>query len=97
MNLEPGFDKLRGDPGLEIGEPEHQIGFQRQDLIDLRAGEGRDLGLFPPRLRRTHGKTRDPNDAPVFPEQIQGLGGFLGQADDPLWCAYQLPPRSRFQ
>ena len=57
------LDQLRGDVGLDVGEPDHEIRLELQDLADLRAGERADLRLFPARDRRPHGEPADADDA----------------------------------
>src|SRR3546814_10834024 len=58
-----------------------------QDLVDLRAGECADLGLFLARPRRAHGEDADADDPVLLAERVQNLGGLLGQADDALRAA----------
>ena len=44
-------------------------------------------GPLAPRARRAHGVARNPDNAPLFPQEIQRLGGFLGKANDALGVA----------
>jgi len=62
-----GADQLAGDVGLQVRETQHQVGFERQDLVDL-GGE--------------KGVTRDADDAVLLAQQVEDLGGLFGQADD---------------
>src|SRR3546814_5330268 len=55
-----------------------------QDLVDLRAGECADLGLFLARPRRAHSEAADADDPVLLAERVQHFGGLLGQADDAL-------------
>src|SRR5690606_16620883 len=75
--------QLGGDVGLDVGEADHEVRLQGKDPVDLRAGEGTDLGLFLPRPWRPHGKTADADDAVGLAQCVQHLGGLLGEADDP--------------
>src|SRR6266567_9210908 len=46
--LDAVLDERLCDIGLDVGEPDHQIRFEPDDVIDLGTGEGRYLGLFFP-------------------------------------------------
>jgi hypothetical protein len=74
--------QLGCDVGLQIGEGEHEIGFEREDLRDVRGDEGRYPLLLAPDLRRPHRIAGDADDAVLLAEQVQRLHGFLGEADD---------------
>src|SRR5262249_26081946 len=63
-------------------EAEHQVRLQRQDPVDLRAGEGRHSGLLAPRPRRSHREAGDAHDAPLLAEQVESFGGLLGETHD---------------
>ena len=82
VDLHAATNQRRRDVGLQVREPEHQVGLQRDDTVDLRAGECRYPRLLAPGTRRTDRETRNADDAPVLAEQVQRLGGLLGQADD---------------
>jgi hypothetical protein len=82
VHLAAGTHQLGGDVRLQVRETEHQIRLQRQDPVDLRAGEGRHARLLAPRPRRAHGEAGNADDPPVLPQQVQGLGRLLGEADD---------------
>jgi hypothetical protein len=43
------------------------------------------VGLLAPRSRRANHIARDADDSGIFAEKINGLDGFPGQANDPLW------------
>ena len=77
-------DQLRGDVGLQVGKAEHAVGPQFQDLVDLGREEGADLGLFLACPARPHRVAGDADDARLLAEQVQPLGGLLGEADDAL-------------
>ncbi len=62
-------NQLRRDVGLQIREPQHQVGPQRFDLLESRIDERRHL-RFRPRLRRPHRIAGDANDTISFAEQI---------------------------
>jgi hypothetical protein len=47
-----GTDQIGGNVGLDVRKAQHQVGPQGHDLLDARAGEGADLGLFLPRAAR---------------------------------------------
>src|SRR3546814_10482979 len=76
--------QLGGDVGLDVGEADHEVRRELQDLVDLRAVECADLGLFLARPRRAHGEAADADDPVLLAERVQHLGGLLGQADDAL-------------
>ena len=82
VHLDTGTDQFGGDVGLDVGEAEDQVRFQREDPVDLRRCERRDLGLLLARTRGAHGKTGDADDARVLAQAVEDLGRFLGQADD---------------
>ena len=63
-------------------KPITRSGSQREDLVDLRAGEGADLRLLRARPRRPHGEAGDADDAVLLAERVQHLGRLFGQADD---------------
>ena len=77
------LDEVVGDVGLEIGEREDQIRFERLDLFVARVQERRDLRLLT-RLRRADGVAGDADDTIAFAEEIERFGGFFGEADDAL-------------
>ena len=76
------LDQFGGDVALEVRETENEVGFERLDLLVARVRERRDARLLAC-FRRAHRVARDPGDAVAFTEQVQRLGGLLGQADDP--------------
>jgi len=82
MHFDAGTDEGGCDIGLQVGEAEHQVGLKFDDALDLGAGEGRNLWLLATRARRPHSEARDPDDAPVLAQQVEGLGRLLGQADN---------------
>jgi hypothetical protein len=51
------FDQRLRDIGLDIGEADREIGREREDLVDLGAGKGRDFRLF---RRARGGRTVNP-------------------------------------
>ena len=51
MTLMPGLGELARDVGLQIGKPEHQVGLQLQDLVDLRADRNAETLGFSCRAR----------------------------------------------
>src|SRR5207249_140809 len=55
--LDAAFDERRCDIGLDIGEPDHEIRFEANDVIDPGAGEGRYFGLFAPTNRVLVGRS----------------------------------------
>ena len=75
-------NEFGGDLCLQIREAENQVWLQRLDLVEPRIDERRYLGLAAC-LRWSHGVTGDPDDAIAFAEEVQRLGCFFGQADDP--------------
>ncbi len=82
MHRDIGADQVGDDIGLQIGEGEHQIGFERQDLRHVGGDEGRNPRLLAPHLRWPHRVARHADDAILLAEQIKRLDGFFGEADD---------------
>ena len=78
----PGAREFGRDVRLQVREAEHEVGTQRDDAVDLRAGECGHFRLLAPRPRRAHGEARDADDARVLAEEVQRLGRLLGEADD---------------
>ena len=74
-------NELGAEIGLQIGKREDEIRFERFDLVELRVDERGHLRLLA-RLRRTYRVARHADDAIALAEEIEGLGRFLGQADD---------------
>ena len=75
--------QIGDDVGLQVGEGEHEIGLQREDLRNVRGDEGGDPRLLAADLWRPHGIAGDADDAILLAEQIQRLHGLFGEADDP--------------
>jgi len=84
VNVQALTDQLGGDVRLQVREAEHQVRGERDDAPGAGAGEGRDARLLAPGPRWAHGEAGDADDAPLLPEQIERLGGLLGEADDAL-------------
>ena len=82
VHLDARARELGRDVGLQVREAEHEVRLEREDAVDLRAGECRHLRLLAPRPRRPHGEAGDADDARVLAEQVQRLRRLLGQADD---------------
>ena len=74
--------QIGDDVGLQIGEGEHEVRLERQDLRNVRRDEGRNPLLLAPHLRRPHRIAGDADDAVLLAEQIQRLHRFFGEADD---------------
>ena len=83
MDGDAGLGQLAHDVGLQVGEGQHQVGLERQDLVEPRRGEGADPG-FRPHLGRPHGVARDADDAVLLAQQIERLDRLLGEADQAL-------------
>ena len=75
-------NEFGGDVGLQIGERQHQIGIERENLWHIRGDEGRHPRLLAPHPRRPHRIARHAGDAVFLAEEIERLHGLLGQADD---------------
>ena len=67
---------------LQVRKSQHQVRLERDDLVDVGAGESRDARLFAPRPRRTNRKSGDPHDARFLTQEIQRLRSFFGETDD---------------
>ena len=80
----PCADQLRDDVGLQVGERQHQVGLEREDLRHVGGDERRHPRLLAPHLRRPHRIAGHADDAAVLAEEIERLHGFFGQADDSL-------------
>src|SRR5581483_2761894 len=83
MHGHAGLDQRGCDVRLQVGKSEHKVWLQRENLFDIRRGEGRNPRLLPPHLRWPHGIAGDADDPLVLAEHIKRLDGFLGEADDP--------------
>src|SRR5690606_8298213 len=81
---EPGAREFGDDRALDVGEGQDQIRLELQDARDGGREEGRDARLFLAHPRRADGITRDADDAVLLAEEVEGLYGLLGEADDPL-------------
>src|SRR3546814_4275977 len=68
-HLHAAAHQLGGDVGLDVGEADHEVRLELQDLVDLRAGECADLGLFLARPRRAHGEAADADDPVLRSEE----------------------------
>ena len=83
-DLHTRTDEQGRDLGLQIRKPKHAIGLERQDLVDLGAQECTHFRFLVTRTTRAHGVTRDTHNARLFPQHVQPLSRFLGEADDAL-------------
>ena len=84
MHRDAAADQRRGDVGLEVRERQHQVGREREDLVDVGRDEGGDARLLAPHARRPHRIAGHADDARLLAEQVERLDGLLGQADDAL-------------
>ena len=89
-----GTDEISDDIGLQVGEGEHQIRLQRQDLWNVGGDEGRYPRLLAADLWRPHRIAGDTDDAILLAEQIERLHGLFGEADDP--AGRELAHRKRY-
>src|SRR5690606_7480841 len=90
MDGEARAGEVRDDRTLDVGEGEDEGRLQRADFFHVRGGERRDARLLLAHLWRAHGVARDADDAILLAEEVEGLYGLLGQADDALgWKAPQ--------
>src|SRR5271168_3148942 len=69
--LDAALNERVGDIGLNVGETDHQIRFETNDVIDTGAGERRYLGLFSPCLWRPHRESGNAHDAIGFADCIE--------------------------
>ena len=83
-HVEAGADQLVGERGLHVGEADHEIGLERDDLVDLAVEERRNARLLVARAARPHRVAGDPDDARLLAEEVEPFGGLLGEADDAL-------------
>jgi hypothetical protein len=81
-DLDAGRDEFARDTGLHVGETDREIGLEREDLVDPGARERGHLRFLATRARRTHGESRNADDARLLAERVQHFGRFLGQAND---------------
>src|SRR5689334_13558349 len=70
--------------GLKIGESQDEIRFEIEDLRDVGGGERRHSWLLASRSWRANDIAGDADDAGFLTEEIKGLDGLLGKANDPL-------------
>ena len=85
-DVDAGLDQILRDGGLEVGEADHEVGFEFQDLIDFGGSEGRDFGLQAG-FFGTAGVAGNADDAILLAQQVEGFGGLFGEADDSLGAA----------
>jgi len=83
MDRDAGADELSDDVGLQVGEGEHEIGRERQDLRNVGGDEGRDARLLAADLRWPHRIAGDADDPVLLAEQVECLDRLFGQANDP--------------
>jgi hypothetical protein len=95
MHGDAGLDQLARDVGLQVGKAEDEVRPDGEDLVQVAAGEGEDLGLFLACAGWTHGVAADADDAMLLAEGVEDLDGFRRQADDALRQAGHAQ-RSRF-
>ena len=83
MHGDASFGEVAHDVGLQVGESQHEIGLEGQDLVEACRGEGAHprLGAH---LGRSHGVARDADDAILLAQQVESLDRLLGQADQAL-------------
>ena len=79
----PARDQIGDDVGLQVGEGQHEIRLERENLRDVRGDEGGNPRLLAADLRRPHRIAGDADDAVLLAEQIQRLHGLFGETDDP--------------
>ena len=77
-----GANQIGDDIGLQVGEGQHQVRLQRQDLWNIGRDKRRYPRLLAPNPWRSHRVAGDADDAVLFAEQIQRLDGFLGETHD---------------
>ena len=84
VHLDAGADQCGGDVRLQVREAEYEIRLERDDAIDFRRRECRNLRLLATRSRRPHREAGDADDAPLLAEQVQGFRRLLRETDDPF-------------
>ena len=84
MHRDVAADQLGDDVGLQVGEGEHEVGLEREDLLEVGGDEGRDPRLLLAHPRRPHRIARYADDAALLAEEIERLHGLFGEADDAL-------------
>src|SRR6185437_2147395 len=70
--------------GLQVREGENEVGFEREDFVEVGGDEGGDPRLFPAHPRRPHRIAGDADNARFLAEEIKRLNGLFGEADDAL-------------
>src|SRR5262249_31492625 len=93
MDRDVAADQLCGDVGLQVGEGENEIRFEREDFFKVGGGEGGNPRLLAAHPRAPHRVPRHADDAPRLAEEIKRLPGLLGEADNALGRKHY---RSRF-
>jgi hypothetical protein len=83
MNGDARAHEIGDDAGLQVGEGQHEIGLERQNLRNVRGDEGGNPGLLAAHLWRPHRIAGDADDAVLLAEQIQRLDSLFGEANDP--------------
>ncbi len=82
MHRHARLDQVARHVGLHVGKTQHQVGIDREDLLQVAAGEGKHLGLLLARARRDHGVTRDARNTGFLAQGVEDFDGFGGEADD---------------
>ncbi len=82
--LDAALDECLCDISLDVGEADHEIRFEPNDVIDPGAGEGRYFGFFFPRSCGSHGESGNAHDTIGFADGVEHFGRFLGQANNAL-------------
>jgi len=62
--------------------PASNLGTPMRKAFTFRAGDGGHSRLFSASLRRTHDIAGDADDAVLLAEQVEGLDGLFGEADN---------------
>ena len=80
---DPTADQVADHILLEIREREHQIGLERQDLVEPERGEAPDRYLLTHGLRPAR-RARDADHPVAGAHEVGDLRGVGGETDDPL-------------
>src|SRR6185295_18693818 len=95
MHRDAAADQLGGNVGLQVGEGEHEVGVEREHLLEIGGDERRHPRLLLAHPRRPDRIARHADDAALLAEEIKRLHGLLGQADDALGREHDSPRRPR--
>ena len=77
MHRDPAAYEIGDDVGLQIGERENEVGFERDNLADVGGCESGDTRLLSPHARGAHGVAGYAHNPYLLTEELQCLHRFF--------------------